>query len=310
MNKLIKGGIVFSVLLLGIVYMSVSDKMGDGDMVNILSIVAAVTIVVVAIGVVLKYVNQMQNDKADGQDSGHDWDGIREYMNKLPMGWAVSFIGLIIFTGLYFLVLYPLNSYSQIGEYNEEVAKHNAKFQKEYANLSDIKLYDMGESVYLVSCAPCHGVIGDGQSGKAADLTKWGSAQTVKDILNHGSSIPSLGQVMPDRNAIFGPDGQPINDQQIDAVSNWIASYMPMADKEGMGVYMNYCSSCHAQDGSGYDGTVAADLRSLRGFFEFIVTNGKKGHIGTMPAFKNLLNPTQIKAVSVYIEEEYKSTRR
>lgn len=310
MNKLIKGGIVFIVVLLAIVFISISDKMGEGDMVNILSALAAVTILVVAIGVVLKYVNQMQNDTASGEDSGHAWDGIREFKNKLPTGWAIMYIVLMVWAVYYFFVAYPLNSYSQIGEYNEEVALHKAKFESRWENLSEEKLYEMGESVYLVSCSPCHGVIGDGLSGKAADLTKWGTAQTVKDILKWGSSIPSNGMIMPSREELFDGNGNTMTDAQVDAISHWLATGQSHEDKEAMGVYMNFCVSCHGEDGSGYEGTVAADIRSLETFFPYIIKHGKKGKLGTMPAFETLLTDTQVKAVSVYIIEEYKSTRR
>ena len=63
-----------------------------------------------------------------------------------------------------------VNAYSQIGEYNEAVAEHDAKFEAQYANMDDATLKEMGQSVFIVQCAPCHGLQADGIDGKAANL--------------------------------------------------------------------------------------------------------------------------------------------
>ena len=302
MKKLIIGGILFTVALLIAVYVNISgDVMGKGDMVNIYSAIAAVVIVSVSVAVVLKYVNQMQNDSASGEDSGHEWDGIREYKNPIPTGWGIMFVALIVWFIYYLLVKYPVGGYSQIGEYNEEVAAHKAKFEKTWANLDDAKLKEMGESVFLVNCAPCHGALGDGMSGKAEDLTKRAFTKSyVKHVATHGSSQLGFG-FMPDRNGLFNANtGAPITDAEIDAVASYVSNGFT---GEGADVFAGACSSCHG-DGSGI-AAVGPNLKAYNvEFVSALLHNGsKKGEIGKMPAFKGRLTDTQVKAVATYVEK-------
>ena len=52
---------------------------------------------------------------------------------------------------------YPINGFSQIGQWNEERQRVQCKFEK-WENPSEATLKAMGESIFLVQCAPCHGV--------------------------------------------------------------------------------------------------------------------------------------------------------
>ncbi len=305
MKKLIIGGIVFTVALLGIVFTSFTGADADalneaGSNINLYSAIAAVVIVSVSVAVVLKYVNQMQNDTATGEDSGHEWDGIREYKNELPTGWAIMFIVLIVWFIYYLLVKYPVGTYSQIGEYNEEVAAHKAKFEKEWSNLDGDRLKEMGASVFSVSCAPCHGAIGDGMSGRAEDLAhRTFKKEYVKQIATHGSNQLGFG-FMPDRSGLFNANtGAPITDAEIDAVASYVSNGFT---GEGADVFAGACSSCHA-NGEGIP-FVGPNLKAYdAGLITAILSNGsKKGLIGMMPAFKGQLTETQIKAVATYVE--------
>ncbi|WP_215424888.1 cytochrome c, partial [Campylobacter jejuni] len=65
---------------------------------------------------------------------------------------------------------YPLNSYSSIGEYNEEVKAYNTKFEEKFQNLSTEDKVAMGKKIFLVQCSACHGITGDGINGKAQNL--------------------------------------------------------------------------------------------------------------------------------------------
>jgi cytochrome c oxidase cbb3-type subunit 3 len=188
------------------------------DVVNQLSLLAAALIIIITVFVVAKYIKQIKNDTSSGELAEENWDGIGEYKNSLPIGWALSMVGTMIWSVWYWLFSpYAVNAYSQIGEYNEEVKTYNATFEKKWANPSAETLHDMGEGVFLVNCAPCHGITAEGIDGKAQDLT----AEMYKS---------------------FGVEG----------------------------------------------------LSASIGF-------GKKGEIGTMPAFKGILTDIQTKAVATYI---------
>jgi len=302
MNKLYLGGIIFTALMLLFTYMSVIGSEGglNGDIVNILAIAGAIALVIITSFVVIKYVRQMQTDTADGQLADEKWDGIGEYLNELPMGWAIMFFLTIVWGMWYFTVGYPVNAYSQIGEYNEDTAAHNTKFEAQYSSITGDRLVEMGESVFLAECKVCHGINADGIEGKAANLNKRIDAKSVKHVIMNGSNNHLLGMemAMPDRNGLINTTtGAPISDAEISAVTAFVANGMTGA---GADVFAGACAVCHGADGKGMD-SVAPNIAS---FTPALVTNvlahGKKGAIGEMPKFDRL-NAKQKEAVGAYV---------
>jgi cytochrome c oxidase cbb3-type subunit 3 len=302
MNKLYLWGIIITAIMLGATYLSVGTSKGglNGDIVNMLAVAGAVALVIITVFVVIKYVRQMQTDTADGELADESWDNIGEYKNPVPMGWAIMFLGTMVWGMWYWVIGYPVNAYSQIGEYNEDVKAHDAKFEKEYASITGDRLVEMGESVFLAECKVCHGIAADGIDGKAADLNKRLEAKTVKYVIENGSNNQLLGteMPMPDRNGLFNANtGALITDAEIEAVSEYVANGMTGA---GADVFAGVCSSCHGVDGKGME-YVAPNIAE---FTPTLVTNvlnhGKKGAIGEMPAFDRL-NAKQKEAVGAYI---------
>lgn len=302
MNKVTLVGIVTLVILAGATYLAVGTTKGGmgGDIVNQLAVVGALALAAITVFVVIKYVRQMQNDRATGELADENWDGIGEYKNELPFGWAIIFAGSTIWAVWYFLAGYPLNAYSQIGEYNEAVAAHDAEFNAKYVNMDAEKKVEMGESVYLVQCAPCHGLSADGIDGKAANLTHRISAASVKYVVENGSNNHLLGteMPMPDRNGLFNANtGALITDAEINTVAAYVANGMkgPGAD-----IFEGTCAVCHGADGKG----IPYVAPNIAGFTPQLVVNvlnhGKKGAIGSMPAFINLTE-IQKEAVGAYI---------
>jgi len=303
MNKIYLWGVIVTAAMLGFTYVSVLGSKGglNGDIVNLLTVAAAAALVVITVFVVIKYVRQMQVDNATGELADENWDGIGEYKNPVPFGWAIMFLATMAWGMWYFLIGYPVNAYSQIGEYNEEVASHNAKFEKEYAGITGDRLIEMGESVYLAECKVCHGLSADGIDGKAANLNVRFEAKSVKYVIEHGSNNHLLGfeMPMPDRNGLMNAnkDYAPITDAEIDAVSDYLANGMSGTGSE---VFAGVCSACHGMDGKGIDG-VAPDIAEFTPELVVdVLNNGKKGAIGYMPAFERL-NKKQKEAVGAYI---------
>ena len=305
MNKLYLWGIIITLAMLGATYLSVGMSKGglNGDIVNMLAVAGAVAIVIIVVFVVIKYVRQMQSDTAQGELSDESWDNIGEYKNPVPFGWAIMFLGTIIWGLWYWTIGYPVNAFSQIGQYNEEVAEKNAKFEKEYANIKGDRLVEMGESVFLAECKVCHGIAADGIDGKAANLNQRIEEKSVKYVVNHGSNNKLLGteMPMPDRNGLFNANtGALITDAEIDAVAKYVANGFPADDKKGAEVFAGVCSSCHGPDGKGM-AYVAPDIREFTPeLVTNVLTHGKKGAIGKMPAFDRL-NAKQKEAAAAYI---------
>ena len=272
------------------------------DNVVLLTLIAAATIIILTVGVVGKYMKQMQNEKSSGELAKDNWDGIGEYKNPLPIGWALSFLGTIIWGLWYFLAGYPLNSYSQIGEYNEEVKDHATRFESKFANPDKATLMGMGEGVFLVQCAPCHGVTGDGINGKAANLTKWGNEEAVVNAVLHGvkgSEYP-LGE-MP-AGLLDEASAKAVAAFMMQEISSLKKTKNTALVEEGRALWST-CSACHGEDGKGMAGS-AADISNY-GNAKFVVNvlgMGKKGDIGNMPKFNDgRLTNVQKLAVGTYV---------
>jgi cytochrome c oxidase cbb3-type subunit 3 len=303
MNKIYLWGVIITAAMLGFTYVSVLGSKGglNGDIVNLLTVAAAAALVIITVFVVIKYVRQMQVDTATGDLEDGNWDGIGEYKNPVPFGWAIMFLGTMVWAMWYFVSGYPLNAYSQIGEYNEDVAVHADKFEKQYASITGDRLVEMGESVYLAECKVCHGLSADGIDGKAADLNKRISVMSVKHAIEKGSNNHLLGSEvpMPDRNGLMNANKNyaPITDAEIDSVATYVANGMRGA---GGDVFAGVCSSCHGADGKGIDGMAPNIAQYTPALVANVLNHGKKGAIGTMPSFTRL-NKKQKEAVGAYI---------
>lgn len=303
MNKLYLGGIVVVIAMLGATFLSVGTSKGglNSDIVNMLAIAGAIAIFTITVFVVIKYVRQMQVDSASGELADENWDGIGEYKNSVPTGWAVMFLLTMVWGMWYWTIGYPVNAYSQIGEYNEDVAAHNEKFEAKYKDITGEKLVEMGESVFLAECKVCHGLSADGIDGKAANLNIRMDQASIKAVIENGSNNKLLGfeMPMPDRNGLMNANSgyAPITDAEIDTVSAYVANGFT---GEGAEIYAGTCSTCHGEDGRGIEG-LSPNIREFDiALVSNVLTHGKKGIIGAMPKFDRL-NEKQKEAVSAYI---------
>ena len=290
MRSMVIGGIILIVALLAGTYFVAGDAFSLGeDYINDLTMLGGVAIIVIVVFVALKYVNQIKNDKVTGELVDDSWDGIGEYDNNLPVGWALSFIGSLIFYFWYILVGYPTDQFSQIGQWNEETLEHQAKFEAKWSDISDNDLKSMGESVYLVQCAPCHGVDAEGIDKKAQDLTTRMSKEQVLEVIKNGSKGLNYPMGEMPAGMASGADA--------DAIASWIAD----GSKGTPPASFAACASCHGADAKGMNGmspNLTAYTDTLIGK---VLATGKKGKYGTMPSFNGRLTDTQIKAVSTYI---------
>jgi len=291
MNGLMIKALAFAAVLI-IATLAVVNSMNIdlSDSINMITMIGAIAIAVLTAGVSVKYINQMKTDTASGELAEENWDGIGEYKNELPSGWAFSFLGTMIWGLWYWFIGYPLNAFSQIGQYNEEVLEYNAKFDSVYKNADEATLQAMGESLFLVKCAPCHGSTGDGLSGKAHDFTTRMSKDQVLYVIANGSD--QLGYPMGAM-----PAGMASGDDA-EAIATFIAGGM----KGEAPIAFAACTSCHGEDGKGMGGMAPniAEYDDL--IISKILEHGKKGKLGSMPAFKTMLTPVQIKSLSAYIK--------
>jgi len=260
------------------------------DSVNAITMGAAIAVAVLTASVSVKYINQMKTDTVSGELTDENWDGIGEYENELPSGWAYTFLGVFLWSMWYGFFGYPINAYSQIGEYNEEVLAYNAKFEETHKNADADTLREMGESIFLVQCQQCHGATGDGLSGRAQDFTSRFTKEQVLAVINNGQS--QLGYPMGAM-----PPGMASGQDAED-----IAAYIAGGLKGEAPAAYGACTSCHGMDSKG-NGGMAPNLVSYdAALIQNTLEHGKKGIIGKMPSFKTLITPVQEKALTAYIQ--------
>lgn len=293
MKNIVLSGILLIIALLGATYFVVGDAYVIGeDNINDLTMLGGIAVITITVFVSLKYINQMKNEKSEGKLLDPSWDGIQEFDNKIPTGWALVYIGAMFWVVWYIFIGYPTNQFSQIGQWNEETIEFQKKFEKKFENISEEELVSMGESVYLVQCAPCHAEDAEGIDNRAQNLTKRMSKEQVLDVIKHGSK--GLDYPMGEM-----PAGMAAG-EDAEIIAKWISS----GSKGTPPPQFAACASCHGVDAKGMGG-MSPDLTTYSNkLVRSILLNGKKGIIGQMPAFKNRLSDTQIKAVAAYLRSK------
>jgi len=291
MNSLTVKALGFAVILiLATIYAVMSLGIDLTDKVNAIAMGGAIAIAVLTSAVSVKYINQMKTDTTTGELMDENWDGIGERTNELPSGWAYTFLVVFFWSMWYGLIAYPVDEYSQIGEYNEAVLEAKETYEKKFENATPEMLAGMGKSLYFVQCAPCHGNTGDGLSGKAHDFSKRMSKAQVLDVIKNGANQLGYPMGMMPPGMASGQDAEDI------------AEYVAGGLKGEAPASYAACTSCHGADSRGNNG-MAPNLREYdNALLTHTLQNGKKGIIGQMPSFKTMITPIQEKALATYIQ--------
>ena len=291
MKSMVIGGIILIIALMAGTYFVAGDAFNSDDYINTLTFLGAAAILTISTFVVLKYINQMKNDTASGELADENWDGIGEYKNPVPTGWAIIYVGAIIWMFWSFTMGYPINGFSQIGQWNEETNEYNAKFKEKWTNPNEQTLNAMGQSIFLVQCAPCHGVDAEGIAGKAQDLTKRISKEQVEYTIRNGSNHLTEAY----------PGGMPPMMLSEDADIKEVSAYVANGFKGEQPAAYATCVACHGDNGEGMP-MVGPNIKSYDdSLVTAVLKQGKKGLLGHMPSFNERLNETQEKALASYI---------
>ncbi|GHV04200.1 hypothetical protein AGMMS50229_05060 [Campylobacterota bacterium] len=144
--------------------------LGSTETINWLGGLGFFAVILITAVVLFVYFKQIKDHKGGGELEDGEWDGIKEYKNPVPVGWTAIFSLLLIWAIWYWMFGYPLDSYSQIAEYNKETREYQSQFEKKWQNPSEATLVAMGKSVFSANCAQCHGNAADGNGGRAFDL--------------------------------------------------------------------------------------------------------------------------------------------
>jgi cytochrome c oxidase cbb3-type subunit III len=250
-------------------------------------------------------------------DTGHVWDGdLRELNNPLPRWWMWMFLISCIFA-LVYLVLYPglgsypgILGYSTDGALMKSMTTANDELKPIYAQYvkmdieqiaADPKAREMGQRLFLNSCAQCHGSDAGGSKGfpnlTDGDWLYGGSPENIKTTITYGR-----GGVMP-------PFPQ-LDSKQIVDVANYVRSLsgLPSDDLKaarGSEVFKANCVACHGADAKGNIALGAPNLTDktwLYGSSEAtIVETVTKGRMAMMPAQDKVLSPEKIQLLTAYV---------
>ena len=258
------------------------------------------------------------NRKTSNQGTtGHDFDGIQEYDNPLPMWWVWMFVLSIVF-GLAYLVYYPglgnfggLSNWTSRGEVEAAQLVHEERFAPLYqqlAQLDETALHDsrqamqVGRRLFLNNCSTCHGINGRGAFGfpnLADDDWIWGAGfSNVKTALTRGRQA-----AMPAWEAALGDSGIADVTQFVLQISG--NEHDPAAAERGAAQYAVFCTACHGPQGKGNPALGAPDLTNdtwlYGGTAERIAYTLRHGRNGNMPAFDDVLSPEKIHILSGYV---------
>ena len=176
----------------------------------------------------------------------HEFDGIRELDNPVPIWFNALFYGTIVF-GLIYLFIYQFSGIglNQDQEYAVEMEKAEIAKQEYLAKSANqvdessvvfnLASAPAGKAVFMANCAACHG--GSGEGGIGPNLTDrfWLHGGEVKDIFKTVKyGVPEKGMV---------PWEQTLTPAQIAEVSSYIVTLRdtkPANGKAAEGVEVTY----------------------------------------------------------------------
>ena len=281
--------------------------------------VAASTIIgIVACLLLLWFSGKAKAMTANDNTTGHVWDGdLREMNNPLPRWWVWLFVITVVFSLLY-LFLYPglgtspgKLGWSQLGQYQAEMAKGEKEVAPLYARFTAMSAQDMardpqamaiGERLFMNNCAQCHGSDARGSKGfpNLADGDwLWGGApEQIQESIVKGR----MGVMPPMAAAVGTPEDVKNVAHYVLSLSN--SPHDSLRASLGKAKF-GACAACHDMDGKGNIALGAPNLTDdtwLHGWGEnaivAIITNGKSNQ---MPAQEGKLGAAQIQVLATYV---------
>ena len=285
------------------------------------SIYISVIVIVGIVGLTYLLFSQSKTTVQKGEEvktTGHVWDDdLAEYNHPLPRWWMLMFYITLVFGAVY-LVLYPglgtwkgLRGWTSIGQYKEEKAQAEAKYQPLYDKYmkmdvktvaADPEAQAMGKRLFQTYCMQCHGSDARGAKGfpnlTDNDWLYGGSPAVIKTTLDAGRH-----GIMPAFGAAFG-------EEKVKDVANYAMSLSGKkhdAERASRGkeTFTAVCVACHGADGKGNQAMGAPNLTDnvwLYGSTEkTIVETVTNGRNNQMPAWKDFLGDGKVHLLTAYV---------
>jgi cytochrome c oxidase cbb3-type subunit III len=147
-------------------------------------------------------------------DTGHDYDGIREYDNPLPNWWLLIFYASVIFSYAYWMHYHVAGTgQGLVAELNAEQAESARKAAASKPLTDDLLVAlakdpittDAGAKVFAQNCASCHGERGEGKIGPNLTDAYWLHGAKPTD-LNRSVSGGWIDKGMPSWQPVLGAE--------------------------------------------------------------------------------------------------------
>lgn len=259
-----------------------------------------------------------QGEGAAHETTGHVWDGdLTEYNNPMPRWWLWLFYITIVF-GLIYLALYPglgnfkgLLGWSQYTQYDQQVAKAQARLEPLYASYADIPIAELANHdeamdtagrLFANNCATCHGSDGRGARGYpnlADNDWQWGGEPAaIRHTLINGrqAAMPAFAASL-DESALQATAAYVYSLNGRDAPERLV--------RAGREQFQTSCVACHGADGKGNPQLGAPNLTDeiwlYGGSLAVIKETLINGRNGQMPAFAETLGENRVHLVSAYV---------
>ena len=282
----------------------------------------------------------IEKDSVSGQmTTGHEWDGIKELNTPLPKWWVYVFWATVIWSVAYWIAMpaWPTISdysrgmlgYSSRASLDDDLAAQKAARAKFTAMLAATPLEEVSKNKDLLNfaltggkiafgenCSACHAAGGVGVAGAYPTLAddEWiwgGTLADIEQTIAHGVRNEDPDSRQSEMLA-FGT-GDPLEKAQLDQLADYVVSLAakaPAAGSPGEAIFVERCSACHAEDGSGTAALGAPALNNNLWLWKASAKQSNKDVVlaqvtapkhGSMPTWAGRLDAATIKMLAVYV---------
>jgi cytochrome c oxidase cbb3-type subunit 3 len=220
-----------------------------------------------------------------------------------------------------YLMLYPgLGVYkgqfnwTEVGQFEEEVAKGNAQVAPLYARFAsmgiqqlskDPEAMQVGDRLFMNNCSQCHGTDAKGDGAHFPNLTtgfwNWGGTpDQIVETITQGRT-----GVMPPIAAAVG-DAEAQRDVANYVLSLSGATHDAARAEKGKEKFMEVCAACHGPDGTGNQAMGSRNLTKPGWFLgprneAHVIEMMNNGTTGEMPTWESKFTAAQIKVLAAYV---------
>jgi cytochrome c oxidase cbb3-type subunit 3 len=270
------------------------------------------------------------------ETTGHDWNGIKELNNPLPLWWLYSFYACVIWAMLY-TIAYPawpmissattgVLGYSSRGDVAADIAQATAAQSVYVDKIATMELADIsadadlnqfalagGGAVFRTYCSQCHGAGAAGAVGypnlNDDDWIWGGEAEDIYLTIAHGIRAAEDDDTRATAMPAFGKDELLEKTEIAQVVEHVLAISGQQHDaamaETGAVLFEENCAACHGENGGGVVEMGAPNLADAiwlyggdRDAITYTINNARAG---MMPAWLGRITDAQVKQVALYV---------